>query len=96
MQSKTGHRQRLGKIPLQMVHKYSGIFTRTIDAAGYWIKQLFNERNYACVPGARGGEHTKSHFLIMREIKDYQFAFLSLLAKDDIVRLRAKRMVGHE
>lgn len=96
MQSKTGHRQRLGGIPLQLVHKYSGILTRTIAAAGYWIKQLINERNYACEPGARGREHTKSNFLIMREIKDYQFAFLYQLPKDDIIRLRAQRMVGHE
>ena len=61
-----------------MIHKYSGILTRTIAAAGYRIKRLINGRNYACEPGARSREHTKSNFLIMREIKDYQFAFLSL------------------
>lgn len=79
-----------------MIHKYSGILTRTIAAAGYRFKRLINKRNYACEPGARSREHTKSNCLIMREIKDYQSAFLSLLHKNDIVRLRAQRMVGHE
>jgi hypothetical protein len=79
-----------------MIHKYSGILTRTIAAAGYRIKRLIHECSYACQPGARSREQTRSNCLIMREIKDYQSAFLSVLPKNDIVHLKAQRMVGHE
>ena len=77
----------VGGIPLQIAHEYSGILTHTIEGTAYWIKQLVNELNYARELGIKGKEHIKNNFLMTRQIKDYLWAFLSLIHKDDSVYL---------
>lgn len=77
----------VGGIPLQIVHKYSGILTHTIDGTAYWIKQLVNEPEFARRLGINGREHIKNNFLITRHIKDYLLMFVSLFHNDDIVYL---------
>ena len=77
----------VGGIPLQIIHRYSGILTHTIEGTAYWIKQLLNDPEYAKKLGENGREHIKDNFLITRHIRDYLLLFLSLYYKKDIVYL---------
>ncbi len=77
----------VGGIPLQIVHKYSGILTYTTEGTAYWIKQLIHEPEYAKWLGKRGRLHVKNNFLITRHIQDYLLLFLSLYNPGDVVYL---------
>jgi trehalose synthase len=77
----------VGGIPLQVVHKYSGILTHSIEGTAYWMKQLLNEPEYARRLGMNGREHIRTNFLITRHIRDYILLFLSLERGEDIVYL---------
>ena len=77
----------VGGIPLQVVHKYSGILTYTVDGTAYWIKQLINEPSYAKRLGQNGKRHVKNNFLITRHIQDYLLLFLSLYNSSDTINL---------
>lgn len=77
----------VGGIPLQIIHKYSGILTYSIDGTVYYLKQLLNEPEYAEKLGMNGREHIKNNFLVTRHIRDYLLLFLSLYHEGDIIRL---------
>ncbi|MBI1823839.1 MAG: glycosyltransferase [Nitrospirae bacterium] len=68
----------VGGIPLQILHKQSGILTHTNDGAAYWLKQLLSMPEYAKKLGANGKEHVRQNFLLTRHLKDYMLLFLSL------------------
>lgn len=77
----------VGGIPLQIVHKHSGILTHSVEGTGHWIKKLLNEPEFAEKLGANGREHIRNNYLITRHIKDYLLLFSSLFYHDDIVYL---------
>jgi trehalose synthase len=78
----------VGGIPLQIIHKYSGILTHSVQGTAHWIRQLINEPAYARSLGANGREHIRNNFLITRHIKDYLLLFLSLYHQgEDVVSL---------
>ena len=68
----------VGGIPLQVVHKYSGILTHSIDGTAYWLKQLLSEPAFAKKLGENGREHVRQNFLLTRHLRDYLLLFLSL------------------
>ncbi len=74
----------VGGIPLQIVHKHSGILVHSIDGAVYYLKQLLNDPKFAKQLGMNGKEHVKNGFLITRNIRNYLLIFLSLYHKDEI------------
>ena len=67
-----------GGIPLQITHKYSGILTRTIEGAAYWMKRLLHEPAYAKKLGENGREHVRENFLLTRHLRDYLLLALYL------------------
>lgn len=77
----------VGGIPLQIVHKYSGILTHSIEGTAFWIKQLINEPNFAKRLGKNGKEHIRNNFLITRHIREYLLLFLSMDTPESIVYL---------
>lgn len=78
----------VGGIPLQIIHKYSGILVHSIEGTAYYLKQLLNEPEYARELGKNGHEQVKNDFLITRNIRHYLLLFLSLFHKDeDIIYL---------
>ncbi|MBU2574270.1 MAG: glycosyltransferase [Elusimicrobia bacterium] len=68
----------VGGIPLQITHKYSGILTRTIEGAAYWMKRLLHEPAYAKKLGENGREHVRENFLLTRHLRDYLLLALYL------------------
>ncbi|RLD16672.1 MAG: glycosyl transferase family 1, partial [Caldiserica bacterium] len=77
----------VGGIPLQIIHKHSGILVHSIEGCAYWIKQLLNNPDYAKKLGENGKEHVKNNFLITRHLRDYLLLYLSLYNSEDIVNL---------
>jgi trehalose synthase len=68
----------VGGIPLQIIHKYSGILTHSIEGTAYWLKQLLSEPQYAKKLGENGRNHVRQNFLLTRHLRDYLLLFLSL------------------
>ncbi len=79
---------RVGGIPLQVVHRHSGLLSRSIEGTAYAIKQMLNNPAFAARMGENGREHVKNNFLITRHLRDYLLTFLSLFMPGDVVRLQ--------
>ncbi|RLD17436.1 MAG: glycosyl transferase family 1 [Caldiserica bacterium] len=77
----------VGGIPLQIIHKHSGILVHSIEGCAYWIKQLLKNPEYAKKLGENGKEHVRNNFLITRHLRDYLLLYLSLYNSEDIVNL---------
>ncbi len=75
----------VGGIPLQIVHKYSGILTYSAEGTYYYLKLLLNQPEYARELGLNGREHVRNNFLITRQLRDYILLFLSMFYENDIV-----------
>jgi len=78
---------RVGGIPLQITHKYSGLLCGSVEGAAFAIKQLLNAPDYARKLGANGKEHVRNNFLLTRHLRDYMLLFLSLYHPDDVIYL---------
>lgn len=68
----------VGGIPLQIVHKYSGLLSHTIEGTAFALKQLLQNPGYAKGLGENGREHVRKNFLITRHLRDYLLLFHSL------------------
>ncbi|MFH0732192.1 MAG: glycosyltransferase [Candidatus Omnitrophota bacterium] len=77
----------VGRIPLQITHKYSGLLCHSVDGAAFALKQMLNSPEYAKKLGENGREHIRNNFLLTRHIRDYMLLFLSLYQPEDIVYL---------
>lgn len=76
-----------GGIPLQVIHKYSGLLCHSVAGAAFAIKQLLNSTEYAKRLGENGREHVRQNFLLTRHLKDYMLLFLCMYHPEDIVYL---------
>ncbi len=77
----------VGGITLQVVHKYSGLLSRSIDGTAYALKMLLQNPEYAKKLGENGREHIRQSFLLTRHLREYLLMFLSLYHPGDIIRL---------
>jgi trehalose synthase len=68
----------VGGIPLQIVHKYSGLLSHTVEGTAFALKQLLQNPVYASNLGKNGREHVRKNFLITRHLRDYLLLFHSL------------------
>lgn len=73
----------VGGIPLQIVHKYSGLLTHTIDGTAFALKQLLQNPAYAMMLARNGREHVRENFLITRHLRDYLLLFLGMSHKGE-------------
>lgn len=78
---------RVGGIPLQVTHKFSGLLCSSVDGAAFAVKQLLNSPGYAQRLGENGREHIRRNFLLTRHLKEYMLLFLALYHDTDIVYL---------
>jgi len=76
-----------GGIPLQIIHKYSGLLCHSISGAALAVKQLLNSPAYAKRLGENGKEHIRQNFLITRHLRDYMLLFLCVGQQKDIIYL---------
>lgn len=68
----------VGGIPLQVVHKLTGLLAHSVEGAAYQIRYLFSNPEIARRLGENGHEHVKENFLITRNLKRYLLLFLHL------------------
>jgi len=78
---------RVGGIPLQITHKYSGLLCHSVEGASFALKQFLNNPDYAKRLGENGREHIRNNYLLTRHLRDYMLLFLSLYHDEDIVHL---------
>ena len=84
----------VGGIPLQVLHRYSGLLVHSIEGAASAIKHLLNNPEYAKRLGENGREHVRHNFLITRHVTDYLLTFLSLDYDQDTVFLNGAERSG--
>jgi trehalose synthase len=68
----------VGGIPLQVVHKLTGLLAHSVEGAAYQIRFLLSNPSIAVRLGVNGHEHVKENFLITRNLKRYLLLFLTL------------------
>jgi trehalose synthase len=68
----------VGGIPLQIIHKHTGLLTHSIEGAAYQIRFLLSHPEIAIRLGEQGHEHVRENFLITGNLKRYLTLFLYL------------------
>lgn len=69
---------KAGGIPLQIVHGFNGLLSRTIEGTAYQVKLLLNNPDYGRRLGDNARTYIKRNFLLTRHLRDYLLLFLSL------------------
>jgi trehalose synthase len=69
----------VGGIPIQIIHKHTGLLVHSVEGAAYQIRFLLANPAIAERLGQQGHEHVREHFLITGNAKRYLTLFLHLL-----------------
>ena len=69
----------VGGIPLQVVHKHTGLLAHSVQGAAYQIRFLLSNPALASKLAQQGHEHVREHFLITTNAKRYLTLFQHLL-----------------
>ncbi len=67
----------VGGIPIQVIHKHTGLLAHSIEGTAYQIRFLLSHPEIAAKLGEQGHEHVKENFLITQNLKQYLALFLS-------------------
>jgi len=70
-----------GGIPLQVLHKHTGLLAHSVEGAAYQIRFLLSHPDIARRLGEQGHEHVRENFLITGNLKRYLTLFLHLGGK---------------
>jgi trehalose synthase len=68
----------VGGIPIQVIHKHTGLLAHSVEGAAYQIRYLLSHPEIAAKLGEHGHQHVKENFLITQKLKRYLTLFLSL------------------
>jgi trehalose synthase len=68
----------VGGIPLQVIHKHTGLLAHSVEGAAYQIRFLLSHPEIARRLGEQGHEHVRENFLITGNLKRYLTLFLHL------------------
>lgn len=68
----------VGGIPLQVIHKLTGLLAHSVEGTAYQIRYLLSHPALAQRLGEMGHEHVKENFLVTRNLKRYLLLFLAL------------------
>jgi len=68
----------VGGIPVQIIHKHTGLLAHSIEGTAYQIRYLLSHPEIAAKLGERGYQHVKENFLITQKLKRYLTLFLAL------------------
>lgn len=69
----------VGGIPQQVIHKQTGLLTRSVEGAAYQIRFLLSNPALAERLGEQGHEYARETFLITSNVKNYLTMFLHQL-----------------
>ena len=67
-----------GGIPVQVIHKVTGVLAHSIEGTAYQIRFLLSNPDFARRLGENGYEHVKENFLLTHNIRRYLLLFLTL------------------
>lgn len=68
----------VGGIPIQIIHKHTGLLAHSVEGTAYQIRFLLSHPEIATKLGENGHEHVKENFLITQKLKRYLALFLLL------------------
>jgi trehalose synthase len=68
----------VGGIPLQIIHKLTGLLCHSVEGCAYQIRFLFSNPQIAARLAENGHEHVKENFLITRNLERYLALFHSM------------------
>lgn len=68
----------VGGIPLQVIHKHTGLLAHSVEGTAYQIRFLLSRPEIARRLGEQGHEHVRENFLITGNLKRYLTLFLHL------------------
>jgi len=68
----------VGGIPVQIIHKHTGLLAHSVEGAAYQIRFLLSHPEIAARLGENGHEHVKENFLITEKLKRYLTLFLAM------------------
>jgi trehalose synthase len=68
----------VGGIPLQIIHKLTGVLAHSVEGTAYQIRFLLSNPAIAKRLGENGHEHVRENFLITSNLKRYLLLFLTL------------------
>lgn len=72
----------VGGIPIQIIHKQTGMLCHSPEGAAYQIRYLLSNPGIAQKLGEQGHEHVREHFLITRNVRRYLTLFLHFLHRE--------------
>ena len=68
----------VGGIPVQIIHKHTGLLAHSVEGAAYQIRFLLSHPEIAVKLGENGHQHVKENFLITQKLKRYMTLFLAM------------------
>jgi trehalose synthase len=68
----------VGGIPIQIIHKHTGLLAHSVEGTAYQIRFLLSHPEIAAKLGVHGHQHVKENFLITQKLKRYLTLFLSM------------------
>jgi trehalose synthase len=68
----------VGGIPIQIIHKHTGLLAHSVEGTAYQIRFLLSHPEIAVKLGEHGHEHVKENFLITQKLKRYLTLFLTM------------------
>jgi trehalose synthase len=68
----------VGGIPVQIIHKHTGLLAHSIEGAAYQIRYLLSHPDIAAKLGENGHEHVKENFLITQKLRRYMTLLLAM------------------
>ncbi len=69
----------VGGIPIQVIHKHTGLLVHSVEGAAYQIRFLLSNPALAAQLGEQGHEHVRENFLMTSNLKRYLTIFHHLL-----------------
>ena len=68
----------VGGIPMQVIHKHTGLLAHSVEGTAYQIRFLLSNPALAAKLGQQGHQHVREHFLVTTNAKRYLTLFLHL------------------
>ncbi len=69
----------VGGIPIQIIHKHTGLLAHSVEGTAYQIRYLLSHPDIAARLGEQGHQHVRENFLITNNLRQYLALFLSFL-----------------
>lgn len=69
----------VGGIPVQVIHKLTGVLVHSVEGAAYQIRYLLTHPQFAEQLGRNGHEHVKENFLMTSDLRRWLLLFQILL-----------------